>query len=127
MKKPRFALLILITCLCSYAVDRWFLSGLTASKWIGLPQHEQAMAGLRTESAKWGVAAVVLGVAAFLLALPRWPARLESDATRSVLTSGSDGHILKAFLLQCLLRAGVVGIAVFGLAAILPLAAGLFR
>jgi hypothetical protein len=126
MKKPRLALLILITCLCSYAVDRWFLWGLTASKWIGLPQYEQAMAGLRTESAKWGVVAVVLGVAAFLLALPRWPARLKSDATRTVLTSGSDGDI-KAFLLQSLLRAGVVGIAVFGLAAILPLAAGLFR
>ena len=126
MKKPRLALLILITCLCSYAVDRWFLWGLTASKWIGLPQYEQAMAGLRTESAKWGVVAVVLGVAAFLLALPRWPARLKSEATRTVLTSGSDGDI-KAFLLQCLLRAGVAGIAVFGLAAILPLAAGLFR
>jgi hypothetical protein len=32
MKKPRLALLILITCLCSYSVDRWFLSGLAASK-----------------------------------------------------------------------------------------------
>jgi len=82
MKKPRLALLILITCLCSYAVDRWFLSGLTAGKWIGLPQYEQAMAGLRMESAKWGGVAVVLGVAAFLLALPRWPAR--SKAMRRV-------------------------------------------
>jgi hypothetical protein len=88
MKTPRLALLILITCSCSCAVDRWFFSGLTASKWIGLPQYEQAMAELRAESAKWGVAAVVLGVAAFLLALPRWPARPAKDATRPALTSG---------------------------------------
>lgn len=127
MKTPRLALLILVTCLSSYAADRWFLSGLTASKWIGLPQYEQAMTELRTESAKSGAAAVVLGIVAFLLAVPRWPARVKSDATRPVLTSGSDGNILKAFLLQCLLRAGIVGIAVFGLAAIMPLAAGLFR
>jgi len=86
------------------------------------------MVELRSEFAKWGVAAVVLGVAAFLLALPRWPARPAKDATRPALTSGGSlGDTRKTFLLQCLFRAGMVGITVFGLAAIMPLSAGLFR
>jgi len=60
--------------------------------------------------------------------LPRWPARPAKDATRPALTSGGSlRDTRKTFLLQCLFRAGMVGIAVFGLAAIMPLAAGLFR
>ena len=43
----------------AYAVDRWFLSGVMASKWIGLPQYASAMSQLQMESRHWGIAALV--------------------------------------------------------------------
>jgi hypothetical protein len=65
--KPRYVLGIFIVTACSYAINRWFFSALVASKWIGLPQYEQAMKELQSQSEKWGIAAVILGIVAIAL------------------------------------------------------------
>lgn len=62
--RPRFALAILFVGAYSYAIDRWFLSGVVDSKWIGLPQYEQAMKELQEQSRNWGIVALALGIVA---------------------------------------------------------------
>jgi hypothetical protein len=37
--RPRYSLTILFAVASGYAIDRWFFSGVMASKWIGLPQY----------------------------------------------------------------------------------------
>lgn len=55
----------------AFAVIRWFFLGLTASKWIGLPQYASAMHELQKQSRNWGISALVLeGVAITLSLLP---------------------------------------------------------
>ena len=121
--RPRFALAILPLGACAYAIDRWFFSGVTASKWIGLPQFEQAMKELQKESAIWGVVALVLGTVAFVLILPPWPARFKIEATNGILTATPAGNIWREYFDQCVFRAGIILFGTFGLAVMIPFAA----
>jgi hypothetical protein len=57
--RPRYSLAILLAAASSYAIDRWFFSGVMASKWIGLPQYASAMRELQNESRNWGIVALV--------------------------------------------------------------------
>ena len=60
--RPRFALAILFVGACAYAIDSWFFAGLTASKWIGLSDHEQAMKELQKQSVIWRDVALMFGL-----------------------------------------------------------------
>lgn len=126
-KRPRFALAILFVAACSYAIDRWFLAGVVASKWIGLPQYEQAMKELQKQSAIWGIVALAFGIAAFVLILPRWTARSIIETTHDTLTASPEGNIWIGYFGQCVLRAGVILFGAFGFAIMIPLAVSLFR
>jgi hypothetical protein len=121
--RPRFALAILFVVTCSYAIDRWFFSGAMASKWIGLPQYEQAMKDLQKQSGNWGIVALAFGIVAFVLILPQWPSRSEIEATRGILTASPESNIWIGYFGQCLLRAGIMLFGTFGLAVIIPIAA----
>jgi len=125
--KPRYVLAILIVAACSYAIDRWFFSGLVASKWIGLPQYEQAMKELQSQSEKWGIAAVILGIVAMPLILPDWPVEAKGDAGRTTITAGPGPNPWIDYLARCAVRAGIFLVLTFGLAVLIPLAANLFR
>jgi len=48
-------------------------------KWIGLSEYEQRMKELQKQSEIWGDVALVLGIVAFVLILPTWPARSKSE------------------------------------------------
>src|SRR6516162_4228508 len=99
--RPRFALAILFVGACGYAIDRWFLAGVMASKWIGLSPYEQAMKELQKQSVIWGVVALVLGIVSFVLILPPWPARSKIQVTHSVLTPTPEGNIWTEYFGQC--------------------------
>jgi hypothetical protein len=96
--RPRFALAILLVGACAYAIDRWFFSGVMASKWIGLSEYEQAMKELQRQSLIWGDVAVVLGIVGFVLILPPWPVRskIESNFRRK--------HLVGIFRSMCFSR-----------------------
>ena len=119
----RFALAFLFVGACSYATNRWFLSGLVASKWIGLPQYEQAMKELQKRSANWGVAALALGIVAFILTLPHWPVKSKNETTLDALTASAEANIWIGYFGQCALRAGVILFVTFALA-VLPVLIG---
>jgi membrane protein YqaA with SNARE-associated domain len=68
--RPLYSLAILLGAASGYAIDRWFFSGLMASKWIGLPQYASAMKELQNESRNWGIVVVVLEIATLALVLP---------------------------------------------------------
>lgn len=121
--RPRSVLAILSVGACGYAIDRWFFSGVMASKWIGLPQYEQAMKELQKESVIWGVLALVLGILAFVLVLPPWPARSNIEATHHALTATPAGNTWRDYFGQCVFRAGVILFGTFGLAITIPFAA----
>lgn len=53
----------------AFAVIEWFFLGVTASKWIGLPQYASAMRHLQDESRNWGIAVLVLQAVALALSL----------------------------------------------------------
>lgn len=95
-KRPRYALAIVSVRSQGCATDRWFFSGLTASKWIGLPQYEQAAAVLQKQSAFWGVTALGLGIAAFVLTLPLWPTR-SNETTSYAITAGTKSIVWIGF------------------------------
>jgi hypothetical protein len=119
--KPSHVLAIFIAAACSYAMDRWLFSELVASKWIGLPRYEQAMKELQSQSEKWGIAAVILGIVAIPLILPAWPLGAKGDAGRTTITAGSYPWI--GYLGRCAVRVGIFLILTFGLAVLIPLAA----
>jgi hypothetical protein len=112
--RPRFALAILFVGTSSYATDRWFFSGVTASKWIGLPQYEQAMKELQKQSGNWGIVALAFGIVAFVLILPHWPARSKTEATRGILTASPEGNPWIGYAGQCALRVGIILFGTFG-------------
>jgi hypothetical protein len=125
--KPRYVLAIVVVAACSYAIDRWFFSGLVASKWIGLPQYQQAMRELQSQSEKWGIAAVILGIVAIPLTLPDWSVEAKGDSGRSTITAGPGPNPWIDYLGRCAVRAGIFLILTFGLAVQIPIAANLFR
>lgn len=125
--KPRYILAIFVVAACSYAIDRWFFSGLVASKWIGLPQYEQAMKELQSQSEKWGIAAVILGIGALALILPHWPVEVKDEIDRATITAGPEPNPWIDFLVLCVVRAGIFLLLTFGFAILIPLVASLFK
>jgi hypothetical protein len=125
--KPRYMLAILVAAACSYAIDRWFFSGLVASKWIGLPQYEQAMKELQSQSEKWYIAAVILGIVGLALMLPHWPVEAKGDTGRTTITTSAVPSPWIDYLRRCVVHAGIFLLLTFGLAILIPLAANLFR
>jgi len=123
--RPRYLAAILTVALSAYALDRWFFSGLVASKWIGLPEYASAMNELLVESHKWGIVALILGSTAVALGLPRWPRKESNVTTGSVLTLGSERNVWTGYLGRCILHAAICIIAVVGSAILIYLIAGL--
>ena len=107
-------------------MDRWFFSGLTASKWIGLPQYASAMKELQDESRNWGVAALSIEIAAFALALPRWPKERILLARDSASTLGTEMNVWTEYLGRCVLHAVGCLLGSVGLATLIPLIANFF-
>jgi hypothetical protein len=124
--RPRYSLAILLGAASGYAIDRWFFSGLTASKWIGLPQYASAMKELQNESLNWGIVVVVLEIATLALVLPRWP-KVEIALTKSSpLTLSSERNVRTDYLGRCILRAGLWLFGTVGFAILIPLIATFF-
>ena len=118
----RYALALLPAAACSYALDRWFFSGLVASKWIGLPQSETKMKELQDQSLHWGIIALILGILALALVLPRWPVRAEVRTVHAPLTTSAEGNVWMEYLGRCILHTGILVLATFGLAILLAVA-----
>ena len=124
--RPRYSLAILLGATSGYAIDRWFFSGLMASKWIGLPQYASAMKELQNESRNWGIVVVVLEIATLALVLPRWP-KVEIALTKSSpLTLSSERNVWTEYLGRCILRAGLWLFGTVGFAILIPLIATFF-
>jgi hypothetical protein len=121
--RPRYVLAILAVAAAAYTVDRWFISGVIASKWIGLPQYASAMKELQNASRNWGIAALVLEAAALALALPRWPKKKTPLARGSVLTLGIAQNRWTEYLGRCIFHAVLCLLGLVGLAVLIPLVA----
>jgi ABC-type polysaccharide transport system permease subunit len=121
--RPRLALAILFVGACAYAIDGWFFAGLTASKWIGLSEYEQAMKELQKQSVVWADVALAFGIVALALILPTWPARSKIEATHGILSATPEENIWRKYFVQCVFRAGIILFGTFGLAAMIPFAA----
>jgi hypothetical protein len=124
--KPRYMLAIFVVASCSYSIDRWFFSGLVANKWIGLPQYEQAIKELQSQSEKWGTAALILGIVALALMLPHWPVEAKADLGRATITASPGPDPWIDYLGRCVVHAAIFLFLTFGLAILIPLAASLF-
>lgn len=84
----RRAFMFLAMAGSAFAGVRWFVLGVTASKWIGLPAYASAMQSFQTQSRNWGISALALQAAAIAISLGRMNPQLKplrSDAT-TVLT-----------------------------------------
>ena len=121
--QPRYLLAILAMAAAAYAVDRWFFSGLIASKWIGLPQYASKMKELQIASRNWGIAALVLDGTALALTLPSWPKKKLIHARGSVLTFGTEQNDWTEYLGRCIAHAVLLLLASGGLAILIPLIA----
>jgi len=125
--RPRYSLAILLAAASSCAIDRWFFSGLIASKWIGLPQYASAMKELLNESRNWGIVALVLEIAALALVLPLWPKEELALTKNSFLTLSTERNVWTEYLGRCILHAGLCLLGTLGLAILIPLIANSFR
>jgi hypothetical protein len=124
--QPRYSLAIFLVAASSYATDRWFFSGLIASKWIGLPQYASAMRNLQNESRNWGIVALVLEIAALALVLPRWPKEELALTKNSPLTLSTRRNVRTEYLGRCILHGGLCLLGTLGLAIVIPLIANSF-
>ena len=127
MNRPWYSLSIMLAAASSYAIDRWFFSGLIASKWIGLPQYASAMRELQNESRNWGIVALVLEIAALALVLPRWPKDELALTKNSPLTLSTERNVWTEYLGRCISHAGLCLFGTLGLAILIPLIANSFR
>jgi|SRR5579859_2717387 len=122
----RFSIAVLAAAAAAYALDRWFFSGVTASKWIGLPQYAFKMNRLKAESEIWGMAALAAEGLALLLVLPRWTTEKLTPSASSVLAQPPEQNLMAEYAWKCIFRVGlcllgtVVGAACFLLIANLP-------
>jgi len=122
--RPRYMLAAILLPAAAYAVDRWFLSGLMASKWIGLPQYESQMRELQTVSRKWGTVALVLEIVGTMLVLPPWPKLQTNQARASVLSGVINNHLWTGYLVRCILQPLLFPAGSAALAILIPLFAG---
>ncbi len=121
--RPRYSLAILFAAASGYAIDRWFFSGVMASKWIGLPQYASEMRALQNESRNWGIVASVLETAALALVLPCWPKQELALTRNATLTLSSERNVWTEYLGQCILQVGLCLLATIGFAILIPLIA----
>jgi len=124
--RPRYSLAIVLAAASSYATDRWFFSGVIASKWIGLPQYASAMRELQNESRNWGIVALLLEIAAFALVLPGWPAKELALIKDSPLTLRTGRNVWTESLGRGILHVGLCLLGTMGLAILIPLIANSF-
>jgi hypothetical protein len=124
--RPRYLLAISLVAVSGYAMDRWFYSGLIASKWIGLPQYASAMRELQNESRNWGIVAAALEIAALAFVWPRWPKEKLALTGNSALTLGTGLNARTEYLSQCILHVGLCFLGTLGLAILIPLIFGSF-
>ncbi|MGB8476714.1 MAG: hypothetical protein WCE61_21745 [Candidatus Acidiferrum sp.] len=110
----------------AYALDRWFFAGLTASKWIGLPQYASAMKELQAESRIWGIAALIIESLALALALPHWPKQKPEPQKNSDLSLATERNLSREYIMRCVFHSGlcVLGTVVFAI--LVPLIANFF-
>ena len=121
--RQRYLFAILAMAASAYTADRWFFSGLTASKWIGLPQYASAMNELQHESRYWGIAAIVLQSTGLLLALPRWPEKRITMARSSVLSVSAERNMWSEYFERCILGAALCLLGSLGFAILIPVIA----
>jgi hypothetical protein len=124
--QPVYLLTILLLAASSYAMDRWFFSGLTASKWIGLPQYASAMSELQNESRNWGIVAMALEFAALASVWPRWPKESLALTENSLLNLGAGLNARSEYLGRCMLRIGLCLLGTLLFAIVIPLVFGSF-
>lgn len=122
----RYSIAVLAAAGAAYALDRWFFSGVLASKWIGLPQYASEMNRLKAESETWGMAALVAEGLALLLVLPRWTVERLTPSASSVLTQTPQQNLIAEYAWKCFFRVSlcllgtVVGAVCFPLVTNLP-------
>jgi hypothetical protein len=126
-KRPQYALAILAMAASGYALDRWLLSGVIASKWIGLPEYSTAMNELLHKSRSWGIAALVLEGLALALALLPWPEQRPDLARDLVSSLVIERNAAKEYLQRRFLRSGLCVLLTIGFAILVPLAANFIR
>jgi hypothetical protein len=124
--RPRYSLAILFIAATGYAIDRWFFSGVMASKWIGLPQYASAMTKLQNESRNYGIVALALGAVALALALPRLPKQELVLIRNAPLTLSTERNAWTEYLGRCILHGGLCFLATFAFAILIPLIANFF-
>jgi hypothetical protein len=124
--RPRHSLAILLAGASSYAIDRWFFSGVIASKWIDLPQYASAMRELQNESRNWGIVALVLEIVALALVLPPWPKKELALPNHSPITLSGERNARTEYLGRGILNAGLCLLGTLGLAILIPLIANSF-
>lgn len=56
-----------------------------------------------------------------------WPVRSESENMHAALTESAERNNWTGYFGRCILRAGIILFAKFGLAVLIPLAASLFK
>jgi len=123
----RYSIAVLTAAAAAYALDRWFFSGVTASKWIGLPQYASEMSRLKAESETWGMAALVAEGLALLLVLPRWTAEKLTPFASAVLAQPPQQNLMAEYAWKCFFRVGLCLLGTVVGAVCLPLIANLPR
>jgi hypothetical protein len=81
------------------------------------------MKELQKRSVIWGDVALMLGIVAFALILPTWPARSKIEATQGILSATPERNIWTEYFVQCALRAGIIFFGTFALAVMIPFGA----
>ncbi len=117
---------ILAMVASAYAMDRWFISGLTASKWIGLPQYASAMKEFQNVSRTWGSRAVILECVAFVLLLPAWQKQKVVPMKDSMFLVTTNPNARLEFLGRCVLRAALCFLGTLALAILILVIANFF-
>ena len=124
--RKRYSLAILFVAASGFAIDRWFISGLIASKWIGLPQYASAMRELQRESRTWGIVALTLEFASLALLVPRWPKETQALMDNPLLTYAVSPNARTEYLRRCVLHIGLCFLGTLVAAILIPLIAYAF-
>lgn len=80
----RLSIVTLTIAASAYAVVRWFILGLTASGWIGLPQFAETMQRVQHQSRNWGITALMLEVVSISFSLLPFRKRVKTVPSSSI-------------------------------------------
>ncbi len=78
----------------AFSAVRWFLLGVNASKWIGLPEYASAMQRVQAQSRNWGIAALALQALAIAISVGRMDAQFRPRPSET--TTPFTQHALSA-------------------------------